>query len=637
MLSFTSTLWLVAVLVQVIQAQNCRNVPGSPSYPSESQWQCLNNTVSGRLARAIPSGKYCRLINCTDAEWTSANWRNNIPGAMNMVNWEQDYDSNPSSLCGRISPEICGQGDVPLYAILAESVEDIQAGVNFARDHNLRLSIKASGHDYLGRSTAKNSLLIHTHKLQSIVFTDNFHVGNHDLGSAVTAGSGVGLRTLYNATEAEGKIYVGGSAVTVVAAGGYVQGGGHSPLGPLLGLAADNTLELNIVTADGVLRRVNDVENSDLFWAMRGGGAGSWGVIVNATFRTFPTFEATRSTVVLTATNSSTIGAITEAHAKHVFDFDSMKASQYYSVTYSGSNTTYIFSIVTYFPHTTSEQAMVALEPLFRDILDAGGVLISNTMATASINELFPQGDDLAGTYDVLGSRLIPESSYRQSPKDVGDVFKHLVDAGTYFIADIVVGGGQVARNAKVDNAIIPGWRTAKAYLVVGNLITEEGTIDEVHAAQNMFKTTQLPMVETIQGPNASAYSNEADPWEEDWQTVARNAKVDNAIIPGWRTAKAYLVVGNLIPEEGTIDEVHAAQNMFKTTQLPIVETIQGPNASAYSNEADPWEEDWQTVFYGLNYSRLSAIKTKYDPADLFIVKTGVGSERWDSDGLCRI
>jgi FAD/FMN-containing dehydrogenase len=117
-----------------------------------------------------------------------------------------------------------------------------QAGVNFARKHNLRLSVKASGHDLLGRSTAKSSLLIHTHKLQSIAFTDNFRVGYANHGSAVTVESGVGLSALYNASKEVDKIYVGGSAATVVAAGGYVQGGGHSPLSPLLGLCSDNTL-----------------------------------------------------------------------------------------------------------------------------------------------------------------------------------------------------------------------------------------------------------------------------------------------------------------------------------------------------------------------------------------------------------
>jgi len=67
-------------------------------------------------------------------------------------------------------------------------------------------------------------------------------VGRKSKGTAVTVGSGVNLSQMYNATGAKGKIFVGGTAPTVVAAGGYVQGGGHSALGPLYGLASDNCL-----------------------------------------------------------------------------------------------------------------------------------------------------------------------------------------------------------------------------------------------------------------------------------------------------------------------------------------------------------------------------------------------------------
>ena len=76
---------------------------------------------------------------------------------------------------------------------------------------------------------------------------------------------------------------------------------------------------------------------------------------------------------------------------------------------------------------------------------------------------------------------------------------------------------------------------------------------------------------------------------------------------------------------------------MFKRIQLPILEQLTGPNAGAYSNEADCFEDDFQSTFFGNNYERLSAIKIKYDPTDLFIVKAGVGSERWDTGGFCRV
>lgn len=104
------------------------------------------------------------------------------------------------------------------------------------------MAVKASGHDYLGRSTAKNSFLLWTHYFQNITFHESFTVAGKDQGSAVTVGSGVGLHALYQASKLQGKIYVGGSAVTVAPAGGYIQGAGHSALSPSMGLAADNAL-----------------------------------------------------------------------------------------------------------------------------------------------------------------------------------------------------------------------------------------------------------------------------------------------------------------------------------------------------------------------------------------------------------
>lgn len=106
----------------------------------------------------------------------------------------------------------------------------------------MKVAVKASGHDFLGRSTAKGSLLLWTHYLRNINFTDSFLIGGKSQGSAVTIGSGVPLNSLYAASKAVGKFYVGGTAAVVVPAGGYIQGGGHSAFGPLFGMASDNAL-----------------------------------------------------------------------------------------------------------------------------------------------------------------------------------------------------------------------------------------------------------------------------------------------------------------------------------------------------------------------------------------------------------
>ena len=114
--------------------------------------------------------------------------------------------------------------------------------MKFASKHNLRLVVKSSGHDYLGRSTAPDSLLIRTSNFQNVSFTDAFFVGKKNMGSAVTFGSGLHANLLYQHTKANGKTVVAAFAGTVSPAGGYLQGAGHSPLSPAFGLAADNAL-----------------------------------------------------------------------------------------------------------------------------------------------------------------------------------------------------------------------------------------------------------------------------------------------------------------------------------------------------------------------------------------------------------
>ena len=84
--------------------------------------------------------------------------------------------------------------------------------------------------------------------------------------------------------------------------------------------------------------------------------------------------------------------------------------------------------------------------------------------------------------------------------------------------------------------------------------------------------------------------------------------------------------------------EAVSLQQQFTTETVPVLAAITGEQDSgAYSNEANVEEPDFKTTFYGPNYQRLSSIKSTYDPEDLFIVRTGVGSERWDAAGMCTL
>ncbi len=87
--------------------------------------------------------------------------------------------------------DTCTLGYYGPLVITAKTVAHIQAGINFARDNNLRLIIRNTGHDFLGRSVGWGSLVINTHGFQDITVTDHWRSACNYSGPAITVGAGV--------------------------------------------------------------------------------------------------------------------------------------------------------------------------------------------------------------------------------------------------------------------------------------------------------------------------------------------------------------------------------------------------------------------------------------------------------------
>ncbi|TFY81403.1 hypothetical protein EWM64_g2610 [Hericium alpestre] len=119
---------------------------------------------------------------------------------------------------------------------------------------------------------------------------------------------------------------------------------------------------------------------------------------------------------------------------------------------------------------------------------------------------------------------------------------------------------------------------------------------------------------------------------------VAENANVSNAVTPKWRTAKSHVILSQGWNDTAmTPADVMQLRRNLTTLSTPLLDAVTGESdAGSYSSEGDVLEPKFQTTFFGPNYPRLTKVKATYDPHDLFIVGAGVGSERWDADGLCR-
>jgi hypothetical protein len=102
------------------------------------------------------------------AQWTNAMWRSDQIGAMLHHNWE---NTSCSSLLNNVA---CTQGSVPRLGVNATTAEHVQATVRLASANNLRLVVKNTGHDYLGRSTAADSLLLWLHNMKSMNLIEQY-------------------------------------------------------------------------------------------------------------------------------------------------------------------------------------------------------------------------------------------------------------------------------------------------------------------------------------------------------------------------------------------------------------------------------------------------------------------------------
>jgi len=131
----------------------CKALPGIPDWPSISQWNALNHSLSGQLLQPAPPGAVCHpdhptynaaLCSIVQTAFFDVDYYSTVPSASAWPSWNNDsclpFPSYPCS----------GEG-YPIYVVNATSKDDVKKGVDFARENNVRLVVKASGHDYMGR------------------------------------------------------------------------------------------------------------------------------------------------------------------------------------------------------------------------------------------------------------------------------------------------------------------------------------------------------------------------------------------------------------------------------------------------------------------------------------------------------
>lgn len=166
----------------------------------------------------------------------------------------------------------------PALVVQPTTAADVQAAVNFAREHRLLVAVKCGGHSHSGQSTCDRGMQIDLSHLRGV------QVDTAARRARVAGGSLLGA--VDQATMPQGFVTPLGT-VSHTGVGGLTLGGGFGRLARRYGMSIDNLESVDIVTADGQLRHASSSDNSDLYWAVRG-GSGNFGVVTQFEFRLHP-------------------------------------------------------------------------------------------------------------------------------------------------------------------------------------------------------------------------------------------------------------------------------------------------------------------------------------------------------------
>ncbi|KNG51298.1 isoamyl alcohol oxidase [Stemphylium lycopersici] len=597
----------------------CRSNPSSASWPSTSEWASLNATIHGSLIRTVPSAASCWPSNTTSFDspiscdaanegWSSGIWHSTRPESIDYPIW-----ANNSCLpdeVGSYTPEQgCSIGGMPQYIVNATAEVDVARAMKWAADRNIRVVVKGTGHDLNGRATMADemrdsrssgafSLSIWTRNFRHLARDTNWSVPNNGSCNTTTTedvfvvGSGQQWGNVLTEATKHGRVVTTGQDPSV-GLGGYIQGGGHGPLASTYGLASSQVLQMRVATTTGHVLVANEVENTDLFWALRGGGAGQYGVVTEYVIKHFPApSNVIMGTVVIKPNGSAnaSMKASWDAVASwlgHLPDFMDAglagaatvavgtTASKFFPDmdTSNGPFTGIALNQVFWAFNSTEDDLEALVQPVLNNLQEKFGndnSTLSLSISTSTFDNYTSffsviSGSEVAGGESLASSRLLGRAELVDTPHT--DVVSYLrtamasqdESAGNYATIGLSGGPGVINTPEKHWGALLPAWRNA--YL---HFIATGATVDSV-AAGSAKRGLQ----------SAAAWQNEVKE-------------------PNWRKWS--------------------------------------PNSGAYMNEANPYNDDFQNAFYGAGYNKLKEIKAKYDPTESLYVLSGVGTEKWDYD-----
>jgi FAD/FMN-containing dehydrogenase len=594
-----------------------RRRPSDASWPSQSAWKQLNDAVGGNL---IPVNFPLSVLK-TDPDGAAAkqfaeNVRNPFyvgdqPGLTETLGWVDAWATQPS-----------------VYAVAARNAQDIAAAINFARENDLRLVVKGGGHSYQGTSNAPDSLLIWTRHMHDIEMQTAFvPQGCEDAVQpqpAVTVGAGTIGMQAYDAVTTKGGKYVQGGGCTTVCLGGLVQSGGFGSFSKRYGTAAGSLLEAEVVTADGQVRIANACTNPDLFWALKGGGGGSFGVVSKMTLRLhdLPEFFGPVTLTIKAASDDD--------YRRLIREFVSFYKERLFNENWGeqvhvGPDNK--LGIRMMFVGLDAEQAKAIWQPFLDRLARSSG-------ASSQEGRVVIGSIPARHYWDVQWwKERWPEIAFPRNGNPhnavLDEVLLHVMRQPA-LDCDNRPGAGPNQAWGKGDGGQVSWfvWGFESLWLPASLLENDA----QERLADALFASSRFSRVELQLSKGLAGAPPDAIAWAKD---TAMNPAVLNAFALAIVSDGQGPAYPGIPGHEPSVDKGrHAATRIEQcVNQLRSVTGETG----AYVSESSYFEKGWQQAYWGSNYSRLAEIKRKYDPDGLFFVHNGVGSEEWSTDGFTKL
>ncbi|MBS0559562.1 MAG: FAD-binding oxidoreductase [Proteobacteria bacterium] len=566
--------------------------PGDPGWPDDAAWHGLSNAVGGRLMALRtpliacvggPDGASSPACLALFKELKNPYFINANPALTQTSGWMDAWTSKPSA-----------------YAVLARSTADVAAAVDFARTRNLRLVVKGGGHAYQGTSNAEDSLLIWTQPMSAISLHDAFVPDGCSVPPvpAVTVEAGAIWMRVYDAVTTGAGRYVQGGGCATVGVAGLIQSGGFGSFSKRYGLAAAGLLQAEIVTADGRARVVNACTDPELFWALKGGGGGSLGVVTRLTLRTHDLpdwFGGAFLTV-----RASDEAAFRDLTARFVAFYAERLFNPNWgeSVTFRPDNS---LAVTMVFQGLDQSAARAAWQP-FLDWIAAAPSRF--TLAEPPRIQAVRARDFWNPAYLL---KNVPEAVLRDDRPGA--------PAGNVFWA------GNLGETGWFLHGYDSAWLPA-SLLDPG---AQGRLADALFAASRRWRVA-LHFNKGLAGAPQEAVA------------AARDTAINPAALGAFALAisaaagpPAFVGLPGHTPDLGV---ARAQAKSVRAAMEPLRALLPAP--ATYLSESDYFAADWQQGFWGANHPRLRAAKQRYDPDGLFFVHHGVGSEDWSRDGFER-